>query len=395
MTRYCLRCGTQLDSARVFCPACGSLLTEPVQPHGLVKPKKKLPVWGVVGAGAVVLAALVLLLALNPFGNLSGSPGFNSSSSVSASAASASAASASAASSSATSSFSEDHPSRNEKPLFAEKLLQYYDLTAEERELFDAIVMGVVNYELEIKLDRHYSTETQDKVVWIAYLTLPECFWWNGTFAYATKNDNGVFLRPIYIFDEIWIRGSLSDEEYTAFKAWITDGKAALDRALSALPIHIDMTPYEIELAVYQWICDNIKYVDIISNPEITSPRTVLGAVVNGQAQCTGFTTTFQYILNSQGIDCLHICGLNSTGVPHSWNAVKLDGEWYHADVASDSTSAEFYGEPSSFYFFNRTDEQITWIGFTIGSGPYPYNANITCTGLKYNGDSLEPLKMP
>lgn len=75
----------------------------------------------------------------------------------------------------------------------------------------------------------------------------------------------------------------------------------------------------------------------VIENPkfETAGTYTAYGALVKGRSVCEGYAMAYKYLLNSVGIECEIIMGETETG-SHSWNAVKLDGNWYYVDATWD-----------------------------------------------------------
>lgn len=64
---------------------------------------------------------------------------------------------------------------------------------------------------------------------------------------------------------------------------------------------------------------------------------------------CHGYSSTFQLFMDMLDIECITVYGIpGSNGVEHSWNMVKLDGEWYCVDVAWDDPIG---GTPGHTYF--------------------------------------------
>lgn len=51
------------------------------------------------------------------------------------------------------------------------------------------------------------------------------------------------------------------------------------------------------------------------------------------QGVCQAYSNTFMYLMEKIGIECKLVA---SDASSHEWNAVKLDGEWYHIDVTQD-----------------------------------------------------------
>ncbi len=113
--------------------------------------------------------------------------------------------------------------------------------------------------------------------------------------------------------------------------------------------IRDNMTDYEKELAIYEWMVDNIGHGSghVIAMPgqssECYTPHDVLA---NKNAVCVGYATTFRLLANMVGLD-VHIVHNEY----HSWDMVKLDdGEWYQLDVYSDAGGVRYRN-------FNMTDE--------------------------------------
>lgn len=141
--------------------------------------------------------------------------------------------------------------------------------------------------------------------------------------AYKNKNDSGL--------DE-------SDKE-TLKKA---------DEILSKI-IKKEMSAYEKELAVYEWMYKNISQGSghIISMPGSNSNAYVPHDVLEGKsAVCVGYATTFRMFMHMLGIRC-HVVHNEY----HSWDLVELEpDQWYHVDIYSDVSTG------NKFKNFNMTD---------------------------------------
>lgn len=122
------------------------------------------------------------------------------------------------------------------------------------------------------------------------------------------------------------------------------------------------MTDYEKELAIYDWMVDNIGQGSGHTialpgqNTQAFTPHDVLSS---HSAVCVGYATTFRLLANMVGLD-VHIVHNDY----HSWDMVKLDdGEWYQLDVYSDVNGAKYRN-------FNMTDEMARsghdWDGSTL-----------------------------
>ncbi len=132
--------------------------------------------------------------------------------------------------------------------------------------------------------------------------------------------------------------------------------KETLDMAKKVLDgiITDGMSDYEKELAVYKWMCENIGFDDgslavipdendaVVDNPH--------GVLQNHKAVCVGYATTFRLFMQMMDIDCMVV---HDSYLSHTWDLVKLDGEWYHTDVYSDADSK------GNFSHFNLDDNSM------------------------------------
>jgi len=103
-----------------------------------------------------------------------------------------------------------------------------------------------------------------------------------------------------------------------------------------------DMTDYEKELVIHDWIVGWADYDDeALSNAPDARPcpdnDNPYGLLFHRKAVCRGYTSTFQLFMDMLGIECITVEGTAIQGnEPHAWNMVRLDGEWYCVDVTWD-----------------------------------------------------------
>ncbi|MGN0382686.1 MAG: transglutaminase domain-containing protein [Eubacterium sp.] len=120
-----------------------------------------------------------------------------------------------------------------------------------------------------------------------------------------------------------------------------------------------DMTLYDKELAVHDWMAENIKFEDgsMSAFPEASKYcDRPYGALKFGYGMCVGYATTFKLFMNMLGVEDLNI--VYDTDKSHSWDQIKLDDdEWYYVDVTFDSKSSNgFVGHQN----FNVNDETLS-----------------------------------
>lgn len=110
-----------------------------------------------------------------------------------------------------------------------------------------------------------------------------------------------------------------------------------------------DMSDYDKEKAIYDWMVENLTFDDgALTVIPTTSggADTPYGVLKYRNAVCVGYATTFRLFMEMLEIPCRIVP--NSEHY-HSWNLVQLDGEWYHTDVYSATGVGDYS-------YFNITD---------------------------------------
>lgn len=137
--------------------------------------------------------------------------------------------------------------------------------------------------------------------------------------------------------------------------------RSILDAAKDVITSEItdDMSDYEKELAIHDYITgwssfDYGVFGRSGSDELADGSNTPYGVLIDRSAMCHGYSSTFQLFMDMLGIECMTVFGTPSgNGVQHSWNMVKLDGEWYCVDCAWDDPIG---GSPRHTYFNVTSD---------------------------------------
>lgn len=142
-------------------------------------------------------------------------------------------------------------------------------------------------------------------------------------------------------------------------------------------------TDFEKEKAVYEWLCMyTTQSSDMLAGllAGSSDQYTPHGVLTGHQAVCVGYATTFRLFMQMLDIECMVV---HNTECYHSWDLVKLDGEWYHTDVYSDAGSANYRN-------FNLNDAARSAMGHQWDRTFFP-----EATGTKYNYASMmsKPVK--
>ncbi len=162
--------------------------------------------------------------------------------------------------------------------------------------------------------------------------------------------ENGVIIGMEY---EIVSTENISDAYISGDYSELTDVEIeTIELAEEVIDEVIEdgMTDYEKEVAIYDWMFENIKHDDGIT---VAIPTTgdycdnPYGVLTTHKAVCVGYATTFRLFMQMLEIECMVV---HDIYLSHSWDLVNIDGGWYHTDLYMDVDSIR-YGS------FNMTDE--------------------------------------
>lgn len=117
--------------------------------------------------------------------------------------------------------------------------------------------------------------------------------------------------------------------------------------------IEPEMTDYEKELAIHDYIVKNCEYGYVDESKEYA--YRAYGCLVQKTAVCNGYAEAMTLLLSCTGVENRIITG-TAGGELHAWNQVKLDGEWYHIDATWDDPVPDG-GYYAGHMYFNVPDD--------------------------------------
>ena len=107
---------------------------------------------------------------------------------------------------------------------------------------------------------------------------------------------------------------------------------------------------YETERSIWKFMQDNYSYMQYAEETEEALPY---GLIVNGEGTAEAHARTFRILAGAMGLETYYIEGtLTQTGEAWAWNEVRLDGQWYHIDTASNARDGDLD-------YVNLTDVQM------------------------------------
>lgn len=150
----------------------------------------------------------------------------------------------------------------------------------------------------------------------------PYLFFVNGQMSYSYVPGGRVLsVKPQYF---------LSGEE--AFEAWELCRTYIRELAKEAQSYSGQM---EKALFLHDKICRGYKYDEALESD------TMYSLFKTGKGTCQSYTHVFMAALRECGIESHFVA---SDTIEHMWNYVKIDGEWYHADLTWDDSGASATG---------------------------------------------------
>jgi hypothetical protein len=137
----------------------------------------------------------------------------------------------------------------------------------------------------------------------------------------------------------------------------IAELEAAIGRILrqnKGLPQH------QIEKNIHDYLVANVTY----ENDDRYFVHQAISPFLYKKSVCEGFSKGAKLLFDRLGVDCVVITGNSSepndynvrTG--HAWNAVRIDGAFYHIDITFDNTIS-LKKNHIRYDYFNLSDEQI------------------------------------
>lgn len=139
-----------------------------------------------------------------------------------------------------------------------------------------------------------------------------------------------------------------------------------------------DMTDFEKEMKIIQWLCENCTYNKAARKDDWTY-ATAYSCIIKGEAQCDGYADAF--------LQTARLCGLSVkyTEAPnHAYNAIKLAGKWYWVDVTQADTGSTPSCNGISYTYINLNNEKNE--KRLLGSG---HTLVLDCTGTKYGPNAV------
>ena len=131
------------------------------------------------------------------------------------------------------------------------------------------------------------------------------------------------------------------------------------------------VTDFDKVKAVNEYIALNTTY----STEASTSVHAAYTILNEGKGVCQAYALLAYRLLKEAGLEAYYVSG-EGKNVPHAWNLVKVDGEWFHLDTTwNDPTFGGNLGDMSGYIgygYFLISDDEIIKKEHTIDNHGYP-----------------------
>ena len=224
----------------------------------------------------------------------------------------------------------------------------YGRMPKENQNVYRAMLNGIRNLEDEFLIPQVPTTDGNQlyEIFFQIQLDHPEIFWAVG-FKYRYYQDSpNLILIPEYIFDKNKIR---------------EHQKALTARVDKLVRPALKLSEWDKEKYIHDFICENIRY-DKLKKPY---SHEIIGPLGHGVGVCEGIAKSVKVLCDALGLWCIiAICGNNpEKGIKyrHTWNIVRINGQYYHLDATFDNTLGKNEdGSVSIRYdYFNLDDKNI------------------------------------
>lgn len=218
----------------------------------------------------------------------------------------------------------------------------YQKMDRQKQAVYHGMLQGVRQLADQIQLPRVDGKELYD-IFFQMRLDHPEIFWVVGfSWKYYPDSPNLIFV-PEYLFE----KGKIKEHQIA-----LTSRVEKLARQAQGL------SEWEKEKYVHDFICENVRY-DKLKKPY---SHEIIGPLGQGVGVCEGIAKAVKVLCDALGLWCMiAICGNNpEKGIKyrHTWNIVRIGGQYYHLDATFDNTLGNDKKE-IRYDYFNLDDKSI------------------------------------
>ena len=140
-----------------------------------------------------------------------------------------------------------------------------------------------------------------------------------------------------------------------------SDEKKALQKISKAVNDLLRKYPresVELELAIYDYICDHLEYRAYLEGPDAEKCKSASNAILYGWGSCQAYSDLFFLMTEMAGFSSGLISGV--AGGSHIWNHISIGDQSYMVDVTFGDQGNQTYPRPNHYYFNFGRDRLAT-----------------------------------
>lgn len=175
----------------------------------------------------------------------------------------------------------------------------------------------------------------------------------------------------------------------TQVEGMVTEFEQAVNKALAG--IKEEMTDLDKALYLHDYIIKRNAYdfANFNANTVPSTGHSAYGCLVLNTSVCDGYSLAYSYLLQKAGIESRLI-----TGPGHAWNAIKLNGNYYHVDLTFNDPDINGWGDRYDYVghsYFLLTDDELKSDGNISHS---KWEQSISATDTTYTNAAFKNVKV-
>ncbi|MBR1647264.1 MAG: hypothetical protein IJ685_10885 [Selenomonadaceae bacterium] len=112
------------------------------------------------------------------------------------------------------------------------------------------------------------------------------------------------------------------------------------------------------ELYLHDAITSRAEYYTENPQPKLARFQSALGALIDGKANCQGYSDAFYMLATMCGLQADKVCGYGDDEA-HTWNTISFGNESYFVDVTWDDGKCVFNNVPYNYYIYFNTPTNV------------------------------------
>jgi transglutaminase/protease-like cytokinesis protein 3 len=221
----------------------------------------------------------------------------------------------------------------------------------EQKSVYNHILHSLYAHQKDVKIISPFKIDTVLKIAHSVLFDNPELFYVDKNEIPYSYNHSHAVINFIFLYNQ----------------SEINDITRKIQRKVQPILQNLENSEksasgddFEKEKKIHDFLVQNIQY----NHAKDTNPvfHSIVGALLNGAAVCSGYSNAFKYLCDLSGISCIYVTGeaLNPAGVleNHAWNIVKINNACYHVDVTWNSSS-RINKNDVCYDYFNISDAYL------------------------------------